>query len=162
MNSRRVTGMSGNRSLRARTPPAAALTGGTGGHSLILSVLTWFRTRRSSLTVTVLLSLVVMGGSQLAPHPDDCHDTLCIPAVVAHDASAHRIGDGAVPTHDHQLHCLVCDWVRSFRPRAEAAFLPAPAPKVGAHVVVDVFTAALADLVAQPSLRGPPASPALV
>ena len=102
-----------------------------------------------------------MGGSQLVPHPDDCHDTLCLPAAVEHDASAHRIGAAAVDGQDQGLHCLVCDWIRGFRPHAEIAFQPAPAPAAGVPTSINVFPVALSTRAAQPPLRSPPLSPQL-
>lgn len=100
-----------------------------------------------------------MGASQLAPHPDDCHGLECVPAAVEHDASAHRFGTADTDDAAHRLHCLVCDWIRGFRPRAEVAFQQAPAQTAGVHTHADVVLVAFATLAAQPSLRAPPVPP---
>ena len=102
-----------------------------------------------------------MGASQLTPHPNDCHDALCVPAALSHDASAHQIGAASVDGHDQEFHCLVCDWIRGFRPRAEVAFQPAPAPAAGVPSSVNIFPVALSTRAAQPPLRSPPFSPSL-
>jgi hypothetical protein len=124
-------------------------------------VLVWFRRHRSLPAIVVLATLAAMGASQLVPHEDDCHEAGCLPVAVEHDASAHRMGGAKTDTHGHQLHCLACDWVRTFRPRAEVAFQALPAMGAGASAPVDVFAIALATLAAQPPLRSPPASPVL-
>ena len=119
----------------------------------------WFRFTRRCTAVMVLASLASLGISLAGAHPDDCHDD-CLTAVV-HDASAHQISSGSsVPTAP-PLHCLVCHWVRSFRPRSQAVFVSAPVAATGIWINVEIFTAAAVAPSAQPSLRSPPASPAL-
>jgi hypothetical protein len=66
------------------------------------------------------------------------------------------MGDAGIDRHSHQLHCLACDWLRTFRPRAEVAFQAALALDAGANTPLDIFTVALATLAAQPPLRSPP------
>ena len=119
----------------------------------------WFRVHASRIATAAMLSLAAVGVSVAAPHDDDCHDAACHPFAVEHDASAHRITAPAA-ADSHPLHCLVCHWARSFRPRTESRVLPTPAVEPGITVHVEYFTAAVSASVAQPSLRAPP-SPAL-
>ncbi|MBI4264155.1 MAG: hypothetical protein HY657_07255 [Acidobacteria bacterium] len=102
--------------------------------------------------------MATLGGSLAAPHPDDCHDATCAAVAVAHDASAHQIRAARSDAESHPLHCLVCHWARSFRPRTEARVLPTPAHQPATRVHVDVFTFSSATQAAQPPLRSPPAS----
>ena len=81
--------------------------------------------------------------------------------LVAHDASAHRVTAAPAAAETHPLHCLVCHWARSFRPRIEVRFLTAPAAQAGVVVHVEYFTAAARARAAQPPLRSPPSSPDL-
>lgn len=120
-------------------------------------MLTWFRVRASRVAAALLLAVVAFGGSLAAPHATDCHDVTCASAVVAHDASAHRVRGATAAAAVHPLHCLVCHWARSFRPPTEARVLSAPAGCAGACLRVDVFTAYSAAPAAQPPLRSPPA-----
>lgn len=117
-------------------------------------MLSRFRARARGVAAAVLLSLSTFGGSFLVAHADDCHDG-CL-AFVAHDASAHRIDRAAPGDPAHPLHCLVCHWSRSFRPRIDAAFVAAPAARTGPRIHVEPFTAAGPVLAAQPPLRSPP------
>jgi hypothetical protein len=121
-------------------------------------MLHWFRVRASSIAAVAAIALGVAIGSSAVPHEDDCHDAAC--TVVEHDASAHRIGAPA-GSSDEPLHCLVCHWARSFRPRTEARILPTPAAEPGTTIHLEYFTAAVSAPVAQPPLRSPPSSPAL-
>ena len=123
-------------------------------------MLQWFRVQASRVAGALLVSVTVLGGSLVAPHPVDCHDACAV--TVTHDASAHRMSADVPDAESHPLHCLVCHWSRSFRPRTEATFLHAPAVQAGARVHLVVFTAAPAAQVAQPPLRSPPASPVLL
>jgi len=119
-------------------------------------MLHWFRVRASWLAVLATVALVAAVGSSVVPHQDDCHEAQC--AVVQHDASAHRITAPAYASAD-PIHCLVCHWARSFRPRTESRILPTPASEPGITVHVEYFTAAAGAPVAQPPLRSPPPSP---
>lgn len=120
-------------------------------------MLRWFRLHASRVATTLLVSVIAVGGSMVSPHPEDCHDAACTPGAVVHDASAHQIG-GARPSADsHPLHCLVCHWARSFRPRTEIRFVSAPAAQAGVRIHVESFTVAPVTTVAQPPLRSPPA-----
>jgi len=102
-----------------------------------------------------MLSLAAMGFSAASPHADDCHDS-CATPFVEHDASAHRI-TAPEAADSHPLHCLVCHWARSFRPRTEARVLTTPASAPGITLHIEYFTAAVSAPVAQPPLRSPPA-----
>jgi hypothetical protein len=117
-------------------------------------MLYWFRARASSIAAIAAVALTAAIGSSIAPHQDDCHDAAC--AAVQHDASAHRIGAPA-DAGGEAMHCLVCHWARSFRPRTEARVLTAPASEPGITLHVEYFTAAVSAPVAQPPLRSPPA-----
>ena len=121
----------------------------------------WFRARARAVSATLLVSLASLGMSLYAPHPADCHDADCETILVAHDASAHRVTAAPAAAETHPLHCLVCHWARSFRPRIEVRFLTAPAAQAGVTVHVEYFTAAVSAPVAQPPLRAPPSSPDL-
>ncbi len=122
-------------------------------------MLSWFRSRASGVAATLLLSLATLRVSAVSPHEDDCHDAACRAMAVEHDASAHQIGAPSTESDVHPLHCLVCHWVRSFRPPTEARILSTPAAEAGTTLHVEIFTAAAAAPAAQPPLRAPPSSP---
>jgi len=123
--------------------------------------MTWFRAKVRIIAAVLLASLASLGGSLYAPHAVDCHDADCGTILVAHDASAHRVTAAAAAAETHPLHCLVCHWARSFRPRIEVRFLTAPAAQAGFVVHIEYFTAAARPRAAQPPLRSPPSSPDL-
>ena len=104
----------------------------------------------------LLLSLATFGGSFVLPHDAECHDHDCVPAFVEHDADAHRFQSNVAEAHAHPLHCLVCHWTRSFRPRPGTAFQPAPALDTYLRRPIEYFVVAPATLAAQPPLRSPP------
>ncbi|MBI2828044.1 MAG: hypothetical protein HYX77_02070 [Acidobacteria bacterium] len=122
-------------------------------------MLRWFRIHASRIAITAIVSLAAVGVSSISPHEDDCHDAACWAVAVEHDAAAHRFDAPPAGTGAHPLHCLVCHWVRSFRPRTEAKSLLTPAAEAGTVVPVELFTAAAAAPAAQPPLRSPPSSP---
>lgn len=67
--------------------------------------------RRASVAVFLLASLCT--GVVAVPHADGLDDVACSPVFVAHDASAHYIGDASSsPARDAQ-HCLLCHSLRS-------------------------------------------------
>ena len=116
------------------------------------------RTRTSTVAAALLVSLFSLHLPHVADADHEDHGSL---VVFAHDASTHALSrtapdDGAAP-----LHCVVCHFGRSVRPRTDPATLPAPTESTGAHLNLDVSTAARPALVAQPPLRAPPASPEL-
>ena len=119
----------------------------------------WFRVRARRIAATLLVSVIALGGSMVAPHENDCHDTACFPGVVPHDASAHAFSAPDQSEGAHPLHCLVCHWSRSFRPHTEVRLVTAPAIQAGVRIHVESFTVAPVTTVAQPPLRSPPASP---
>ena len=122
-------------------------------------MLRWFRVHASRIAITAIVSLAGVGTSAISPHEDDCHDAACRAMAVEHDAAAHSIGAPPMGTDAHPLHCLVCHWARSFRPRTEAKVPSTPAAEAGTAVHVELFTAARSTQVAQPPLRSPPSSP---
>ena len=122
-------------------------------------MLCWFRVHASRIAVTAIISLAAVGVSAVFPHVDDCHDAGCRATAVDHDASAHAIGAPPTGTDVHPLHCLVCHFVRSFRPRAEARIVSAPAADAGTAVHIEFFTAAASAPAAQLPARSPPSSP---
>jgi hypothetical protein len=122
-------------------------------------MLRWFRVHASQIAITAIISLAAVGVSAVSPHEDDCHDAACRAMAVEHDAAAHRIGAPPTGTDAAPLHCLVCHWGRSFRPRTEGRILSTPAAEAGTAVHVELFTAAAAAPAAQPPLRSPPSSP---
>lgn len=122
-------------------------------------MLQWFRARASAIASCAILAMGTVGGAAIAPHEDDCHDAACNAVVVEHDASAHRVGAPSADDDSHPLHCLVCHWVRAFRPRTEARFVSALTAETGVRIPVHFFTISSRAPVAQPPLRSPPASP---
>jgi hypothetical protein len=124
-------------------------------------MLTRFRVHAPRIAAMLLLSLGAMGASLVTGHAYGDHDEDGAIVLVAHDASAHRVGAGGPAFDGPPLHCLVCHWARSFRPQTETAFLPAPADQAGARTYIVAFTVAPAAQVAQPPLRSPPSVPAL-
>ena len=65
--------------------------------------------------VALLLAAHLGVGSLALPHTDD-PDAQCSPILVAHDASAHRIGAAAKPAAAETEHCFLCHSLRSFYP----------------------------------------------
>ena len=122
-------------------------------------MLRWFRVHASRIAITAIISLATVGVSAVSPHEDDCHDAACRAMAVEHDADAHRIGAPPMGTDAHPLHCLVCHWVRSFRPPTESKVLSTLAADAGTAAHVEIFTAAASTPAAQPPLRSPPSSP---
>jgi hypothetical protein len=122
-------------------------------------MLQWCRVRAPRLAAITLVWMVAVGGVSVAPHQDDCHDAACSAIAVEHDPSAHRVGGPAVADDSHPLHCLVCHWVRAFRPHTEARFVSAPASDAGVRLPVQLFDLTGRAPVAQPPLRSPPAPP---
>jgi hypothetical protein len=124
-------------------------------------MLSWFRSTASGVAATLLMSLATLGVSLYAPHPVDCHDAECGTILVAHDASAHRVGANTSTADTHPLHCLVCHWARSFRPHITTTFVATPAAYAGIRLHFDFIPVARNTQVAQPPLRSPPSSPVL-
>jgi hypothetical protein len=121
----------------------------------------WFRLRAPGIAATLLVWLAVLGASLVAPHPADGHDADSGAILVWHDASAHRLHGRPAAPGRHPEHCLVCHWVRAFRPRTEVRFVSTLTADAGISVPVALFTISRRAPVAQPPLRSPPTSPAL-
>jgi hypothetical protein len=72
---------------------------------------------------------------------DEADDVLCNPAVVIHDAEAHRVGAATTAIPDSQ-HCVLCHALQSLR--AVSAAVRFAAPMVDARLVAlaaaDAFT----------------------
>jgi hypothetical protein len=121
-------------------------------------MLQWFRVRATRVAAVTLAWTITVGAAAVAPHEDDCHDAACRALIVAHDASAHRV---VVPVDDesHPLHCLVCHWIRAFRPRTEARFVSTLASEAGVRIPLPLVTISGRASFAQPPLRSPPSSP---
>jgi hypothetical protein len=122
-------------------------------------MLRWFRVNASRIAIAAIASLAAVGTSAVSPHEDDCHDPACRAMAVEHNPAAHSIGAPSTDGDIHPLHCLVCHWVRSFRPPTEARTLSTPAAEAGIAIHVELFTARRSTQIAQPPLRSPPASP---
>ena len=118
----------------------------------------WFRACAQAIARALLVSVVALGASMAAPHPDDCHEA-CMPGVVSHDAAAHAFRASPDAAAAHPLHCLVCHWARSFRPDTEVRFVSSPSVQAGTPVHVEPVAVALVTTVAQPPLRSPPTPP---
>ncbi|MBI4887060.1 MAG: hypothetical protein HY824_08200 [Acidobacteria bacterium] len=119
-------------------------------------MLQWFRARASCTAVAAMLAMATVGSAAIVPHEDDCHDAACRSVAVVHDASAHRIGAAVPAQDDHPLHCLVCHWVRAFRPRAEARIVSTLSAAARLTVPVQFFVTSAGPQVSQPPLRSPP------
>jgi hypothetical protein len=85
---------------------------------------------------------------------DDADDAICNPAVVVHDASAHRIGAAGTSLPDPQ-HCVLCHALQSLR--AISGSVRFAAPSVDAHLSATVaFDRLAALLVSSRPARAPP------
>lgn len=123
-------------------------------------MLAWFRERASRLSSAVLVSLGTMGASLVVPHASDAHDADGVPAIVLHDAAAHRVTTDDSATSGEPLHCLACHWSRSFRsPTSSACHVMPAAAQTGNRIQPAVTAVALRPALAQPPLRSPPTSP---
>jgi hypothetical protein len=123
------------------------------------SMLSWFRERSRSIACAALLALLTLTISSAAPHPDDCHDADCGLAL-PHDPSGHSI-DKPQESSGQPIHCVLCHWTRSVRPTPETAPFFAPALAENVKGVIDVFITPSQIFLAQPALRGPPATSVL-
>ncbi|MBI3049108.1 MAG: hypothetical protein HYY76_12445 [Acidobacteria bacterium] len=120
-------------------------------------MLQWFRARASSIAACAMVAMGTVGGSVVVPHEDDCHDAACQSVAVVHDAAAHAIGAASAPDNEHRLHCLVCHWVRAFRPRTEARVVSMLDAAAQFILPIQRFTTSSGAPVSQPPLRSPPA-----
>jgi hypothetical protein len=124
-------------------------------------MLAWFRARSSRIATLAMASLLALGVSAVSPHVDDCHDEGCLGIAVQHDASAHRFVAPASDTDVSHLHCLVCHWVRSFRPRTEARVQFIADAGTQKTFDSELFAFDVTAPTSLPLLRAPPAPPAL-
>jgi hypothetical protein len=124
-------------------------------------MMSWFRARVSFIATFALVAMAVVGGSAVVPHEDDCHDVACQSIAVIHDASAHRVGVASFPEEDHALHCVLCHWARTFRPRPEARVVSSSSAAAPLALTLQLFVTAAGAPVSQPPLRSPPAFPSV-
>jgi len=124
-------------------------------------MLQWFRARARSIGVIALLSLTTLTVWSATPHQDDCHDALCVSAVVPHDPSAHSIGRADTGEADRPLHCVLCHWTRIVRPSTNTAHHLVPVVERNARSFVNIVRSPQAIVAAQPPLRAPPTPPSL-
>ena len=127
--------------------------------SVWVSMLRWFRARTRSIAATALLSLTTAIVGSVAPHHDDCDETVCA-AVGPHDSSAHHLGRDTSTT-DRPLHCVLCHFTRIVRPLATVPHHIAPAVERNVWILVDLVPAPEFFVAAQPPLRAPPSSPSV-
>ena len=118
----------------------------------------WFRVHTARVAAVTLLWMAVVGGSAVVPHEDDAHDAYGALAV-PHDESAHRVEAADSVAESHPLHCLVCHWVRSFRPGTDTRVASLPATDAGISLPLELFSISAVAPVSQPPLRSPPNSP---
>ena len=124
-------------------------------------MLHWFRARAASIAAIAGLALTAAIGSSIAPHQDDCHDALCASvAAVPHDPSAHSVGRAPSET-ERPLHCVLCHWARTFRPRPEARVVSSSSAAAPLALPLQLFVTAAGAPVSQPPLRSPPAFPSV-
>jgi hypothetical protein len=119
----------------------------------------WFRGHAAQIAFATLISLLSLGASTLSPHGDDCHETVCLPMAVEHDADAHHFVAPPTAIDAPHLHCLVCHWARSFRPNITSRYVETPAVLTRTFARFDLVVVARNAQVALPPLRSPPSSP---
>lgn len=119
-------------------------------------MLAWFRTQARPLAALLLAAWASLGAATAVPHHDDCHDVVCLTTVPGHhDPSAHRV-EGPPAPDDHPLHCVVCHWIRAFKPHWQSEDAPAPSIPDAAIVHTPLVALRSAVAAAQPPLRAPP------
>lgn len=85
---------------------------------------------------------------------DGMDDAICNPAIVVHDAAAHRVGAATTALPESQ-HCILCHALQSLRAVADAVRFAAP--PVDARLVGWTASAALHPLtVSNRPARAPP------
>ena len=111
------------------------------------------RARLAPLAAAVAL-FATMPVTVLSLQHDELDDVICNPAVVVHDAEAHRIGAAAAALPDSQ-HCVLCHALQSLRAVSTAVRFAAPA--VDARLVAGSSSAAIhALVVSNRPARAPP------
>ena len=101
-----------------------------------MSSLRWFRASASVVACALLVSLATLGLSLAGAHEAGCHDDCVV--VIVHDASAHQVDAAPASPSAPPLHCLVCHWARSFRPRSESVFIATPDNATGIWINVEI------------------------
>jgi hypothetical protein len=115
----------------------------------------------SSIAAAVLLALMTGTLSEvLASHTPDEHDIGWTPppAAVPHDESDHRLTSGQPGDPTHPLHCFLCHSARSFRPLRSAIAHQAPDLEPRASLHFGALPAPTTLVMAQLTLRSPPAA----
>jgi hypothetical protein len=85
---------------------------------------------------------------------DEMDDAICNPAVVVHDAEAHRVGAATSALPDSQ-HCVLCHALQSLRAVSDSVRFGAPS--VDARLVASASAAALNVLIVSTRpARAPP------
>jgi hypothetical protein len=103
--------------------------------------------------VFVLLATLTSGTIAL---PHDAADAECIPALVTHDESAHRISAGSTPSAADSGHCFLCHSLRSFYPAFDRFEHSHDAPSAERLYTAATYRARVAAWVLVPG-RAPPA-----
>jgi hypothetical protein len=115
----------------------------------------WFRARARAVAAATLVSLVGLGGLSSAAHDGDCHDDDCAVALLDHDPSSHRIGNGSSEP-SHPVHCILCHWTRTLRPSTASGHHLARPVTGNVLAQPEVLSAPSPVRAAQPPLRSPP------
>jgi hypothetical protein len=111
------------------------------------------RTRLAPLAAAIALFAMMPITISSLLH-DGMDDAICNPAVVVHDAAAHRIGAAGAALPDSQ-HCVLCHALQSLRAVSDAVRFAAP--PVDARLVIGASPAATtAFIVANRPARAPP------
>ena len=106
---------------------------------------------------TLLLSILTATISQaFASHTPDEHDIQ--PVAIPHDESAHQLSAASPVTAAHPIHCLLCHWVRAFKPSRSLAAHDGPHLGPSAAVPFVALPARTTLVAAQLTLRSPPST----
>ena len=86
---------------------------------------------------------------------DEADDAICNPAVVVHDANAHRVGGAGTPALPDSQHCVLCHTLQSLR--AVSTAIRFAEPSFDARLIAAASTGRLAALiVSNRPARAPP------
>lgn len=111
------------------------------------------RTRLAPLAAAIALFAMMPITISSLLH-DGMDDAICNPAVVVHDAAAHRVGAATTAPPDSQ-HCVLCHALQSLRAVSNAVRFAAP--PVDARLVIGAWPAATtAFIVSNRPARAPP------
>jgi len=115
-----------------------------------------FRRHARSIAALLLVAWASLAAATAAPHHDDCHDTVCLTASAGHhDPASHRFEAPSTPD-EHPLHCVVCHWIRAFKPAWQSEVIQAASTPDAVPVHVEPFATPSGYPAAQPPLRSPP------